>query len=119
MPLITQHTYSSDFRPSISRLHELRALVPSGVPMMTLTATGTYEMWKDIIDWICKGVQPSQHHQIDQTSTLHEHHWKNDLAPVIDDIRHDIKGIVTGSEKWGNLSNFPNFHFKTLLSLEP
>ena len=35
------YKWSKDFRPAYSRLHELRALVPSGVPMMALTATIT------------------------------------------------------------------------------
>ena len=40
--------WSQDFRPAYSRVHELRALVPSGVPMMALTATVTKLMLADI-----------------------------------------------------------------------
>ena len=42
------YKWSKDFRPAYSRLHELRALVPSGVPMMALTATITNVMLADI-----------------------------------------------------------------------
>lgn len=42
------YKWSKDFRPAYSRIHELRALVPSGVPMMALTATVTKVMLADI-----------------------------------------------------------------------
>ena len=35
---------SPKFRPSFARLHELRALVPPGAPMIALTATVTSEI---------------------------------------------------------------------------
>ena len=42
------HKWSKDFRPTYSCLHELWALVPSGVPMMALTATITKLMLADV-----------------------------------------------------------------------
>ena len=41
---------STDFRPSFARLHELRGLVRSGIPMLAVTATVTDKMCADIID---------------------------------------------------------------------
>ena len=46
------HAYmyrSPKFRPLFARLHELRALVPAGVPVIALTATVTPEIRSDII----------------------------------------------------------------------
>ena len=40
---------SPKFRPSFGRLHELRALVPPGTPMLALTATVTPEIRDDVI----------------------------------------------------------------------
>ena len=40
---------SSDFRPLYSHIHELRAFVPSGVPMLAATATVTDVIRRDII----------------------------------------------------------------------
>ena len=94
---MTSHTYyrSSDFRPSFSRLHELRALVSSGVPMMALTATVTYE---DIIDRLdmqgCAIIsaspnRPNIFYSVHQRTSL-----ENDLVPIIDDVREN--GIKAG-----------------------
>ena len=44
-------SYRSDsFRPTYARLHELRALVPSGVPLLAATATVTRAVRDDIVD---------------------------------------------------------------------
>ena len=40
---------SSDFRPSFAHIHELRAFVPSGTPLMAVTATVTKDMRKEVI----------------------------------------------------------------------
>ena len=54
---------SSDFRPSYTHLHELRAFVPRGVPMLAATATVTDMMRRDIVDKLdmngCKMVSES------------------------------------------------------------
>ena len=42
------YKWSKDFRPAYSRLHELRVLVPSCIPMMALTATITKLMLVDV-----------------------------------------------------------------------
>ena len=48
--------YRSDsFRPTYARLHELRALVPSGVPLLAATATVTRAIRDDIIDKLDMG----------------------------------------------------------------
>ena len=41
-------TMSVGFRPAYARLHELRALVPPGTPMLAATATATKEVRKDV-----------------------------------------------------------------------
>ena len=44
-------SYRSDsFRPTYARLHELCALVPSGVPLLAAIATVTRAVRDDIID---------------------------------------------------------------------
>lgn len=45
------HTHrSSDFRPTFSRLHELRAVLSCGISIMALMATVTMAMRKDVIE---------------------------------------------------------------------
>lgn len=41
---------SSDFRPTFSRLAELRAFVPAGTPFMSCTATATRSVMKEVVD---------------------------------------------------------------------
>ena len=41
---------SKDFRPEFARLAELRALVPSGTPVMACTATASRSVKKEVID---------------------------------------------------------------------
>lgn len=41
---------SVDFRPTYGRLHELRALVPRGVPLLAATATATPSVRKEVIN---------------------------------------------------------------------
>ena len=49
--LVCLSSYRSDsFRPTYARLHELRALVPSGVPILAATATVTRAVRDDVID---------------------------------------------------------------------
>ena len=89
---IHNHTCrSSDFRPSFSRLHKLRALVQRGVPMIALTATVTNEMRKDIIGHLdmqgCVTLsaspnRPNIFYCVRKRTTLEE-----DLAPIIEDVR--------------------------------
>ena len=54
---------SKDFRPSFSRIHELRGLVRSGTPMLAVTATVTDKMCIDIISTLdmkgCKTISVS------------------------------------------------------------
>ena len=40
---------SCDFRSSFGHIHELRAFLPPGTPMLAATATATKEMREDII----------------------------------------------------------------------
>ena len=42
------YKWGSDFRPTYARVHELRALIPSGTPMLAATATDifTYHITK-------------------------------------------------------------------------
>ena len=47
---ITVHCRSRDFRPSFSRLAELRALVPLGTPFMACTATATRSVKQEVIE---------------------------------------------------------------------
>ena len=61
------YTYRSPkFRPSFARLHELRALVPSGIPMIALTATVTPQIRADVITRLdmegceCVSVSPNR-----------------------------------------------------------
>ena len=46
---------SDSFRPTYARLHELHALVPSGVPLLAATATVTRSIRDDIIDKLDMG----------------------------------------------------------------
>ena len=47
---ITVYCRSRDFRPSFSRLAELRALVPLGTPFMACTATATRSVKQEVIE---------------------------------------------------------------------
>ena len=82
---------SSDFRPTFSRLHELRALLPCGVPTMALTATVTNEMRKDVIKRLdmqgCSVVsaspdRPNILYRVFNRTTLEE-----DMAHIVQDVR--------------------------------
>ena len=39
-----------EFRPTYGRLHELRALVPRGIPLLAATATATPAVRREVID---------------------------------------------------------------------
>ena len=57
---------TTKFRPSFARLHELRALVPSGIPMIVLTATVTPQILANVITQLdmegceCVSVSPNR-----------------------------------------------------------
>lgn len=59
-------SYRSDsFRPTYARLHKIRALVPSGVPLLAATATVTKAVRDDIIGKLdMRGVKLCVCHQI-------------------------------------------------------
>lgn len=46
-------TWGDKFRPSFSKVGELRSLIPASVNMMALTATATMETYHIIIDSLC------------------------------------------------------------------
>lgn len=82
---------SSDFRPTFSRLHELHALLPCGVPTMALTATVTNVMRKDVIERLdmegCSVVsaspdRPNILYRVCKRTTLEE-----DMAHIVQDVR--------------------------------
>ena len=82
---------SSDFRPSYTRLHEVRAFVPHGVPMLAATATVTDVMRRDIVDKLdmngCKMVsespnKPNMFYAVQRRSENIE----DDFSSVVDDL---------------------------------
>ena len=82
---------STDFRPSFARLHELRGLVRSGIPMLAVTATVTDKMRADIIDRLdmkgCMNVsvspnRPNIFYCVRKRTTI-----ECDFESIIDDIK--------------------------------
>ena len=73
------YKWSKDFRPAYSRLHELRALVPSGVPMMVLTATITKFMLASVkielnmpeCRWVCLSPdRPNIYYEVKERTSI-------------------------------------------------
>ena len=82
---------SSDFRPSFAHIHELRAFVPSGTPLMAVTATVTKDMRKEVIVKLdmkgCKYVfrspnKPNIMYSVQRRTTIEE-----DLGHILEDVR--------------------------------
>ena len=48
MHIVYTHSRSKDFRPSFSRLSEVRSLIPAGTPCMALTATATRSVREEV-----------------------------------------------------------------------
>ena len=83
---------SSDFRPCFSRIHELRALVQTNIPVMALTATVTSKMRKDIIQMLdmsgCHMVSALPNranifYQVRRQTTV-----EDDVADIVDDLQN-------------------------------
>ena len=57
---------SHDFPPSYGQLHEFRALIPKGTPMLACTATVTHGIHKEVIESLemtdCETVTTSPDH---------------------------------------------------------
>lgn len=82
---------SLKFRPTYGRLHEIRALVPPGVPILAATATVTPTIRDDVIDKLdmkaCKMVcvspdRPNIYYEVQQRSTI-----EDDFHPIVESLR--------------------------------
>ena len=82
---------SQEFRPTYGRLHELRALVPPGVPLLAATATITPNIRSEIVDKLdmkgCEMVSVSPdrqniYYEVKRCSTI-----EDDLQPLVDSLR--------------------------------
>ena len=88
------YKWGSDFRPTYARVHELRALVPSGTPMLAATATvtkitlPTIIRLLNIVDYklICVPPErPNIYLEVHVRTTIEE-----DLATVLSDLRLNL-----------------------------
>ena len=84
---------SSKFRPSYGRLHEVRALVHPGTPLLAATATATQKVRKDIVEILdMKGYQfvytspdhPNIYYDVKERTDI-----ESDLKPLIDSLVTD------------------------------
>ena len=79
-------------RPTFSRLHELRALLPYGVPTMALTATVTNEMRKDVIERLdmqgCSILSASPDRPNILYRGFNRTTLEEDMAHIVQDVRH-------------------------------
>ena len=82
---------SSDFRPSFAHINELRAFVPSGTPLMVVTATVTKDMRKEVIVRLemkgCRYVfrspnKPNIMYSVQRRTTI-----EKDLGHILEDVR--------------------------------
>ena len=84
-------TRSKDFRPSFSRLAEVRSLIPAGTPCMACIATATRSVREEVIkslemtDCVCVSVSP------DRSNIFYEVRKRTDIdtdfADMIDTLR--------------------------------
>ena len=87
---------SSDFQPSFLSLHELRALLPSGTPMIAVTATVNATTRKDIIQNLdmngCTFIYTSP----DRPNVCYSVKLRTDLST---DLTHVLDDLKTNSIK--------------------
>ncbi len=88
---------SDDFRPAYARIHELRAFVPFGVPMLALTATVTDSIRSHIIKSLnmidCSFVSESPNKaNIMYSVQRRSRDFEEDFADVVKDLsRNSVK----------------------------
>ena len=84
---------SSDFRQSFSRIHELRAFVRPGTPMLAATATVTKEMRLDVIDKLdmkgCEYISASPNKPNIMYLVCERTSIEDDLAFLVEDLREN------------------------------
>lgn len=82
---------SENFRPVYDRLHEIRAIVPSGVPLIAATATVTVAMREEVImkldmigcDIVCVSPnRPNTYYEVRNSSTICK-----DMAHLVETLR--------------------------------
>ena len=84
-------TRSKDFRPSFSRLAEVRSLIPAGTPCMACTATATRSVREEIIaslemtDCRCVSVSPNRPNIFYEVRTRND--IDTDFTDLIDTLR--------------------------------
>ena len=88
---------SRDFRPSYGCIHELRALVPEGTPLLACTATITHGIRKEVINSLemgdCKIVSTSP----ERPNIFYEVHTRSD-------VETDMEHVVASLKKHKNLA---------------
>ena len=88
---------SRDFRPSYGRLHELRALIPKGTPLLACTATVTHGIRKEVIESLemsdCKTITTSP----DRPNIYYEVHARTDMET-------DLNGLVVSLKQLKNMA---------------
>ena len=92
---------SLNFRPTYGRLHELRALVPRGIPLLAATATATPAVRREVIDLLdmrgCEFVfvtpdRPNIYYEVRQRTDI-----EADLQPLVHSLlaeRNKAKRVV-------------------------
>ena len=88
------HTFrSSDFRPSFAGIHELRAFVRPGVPILAATATVTKEMREDVIKRLdmreCEYIFASPNKPNIMYNVCRRTSPEDDLQFILDDLRQN------------------------------
>ena len=84
---------SRDFRSSYGRLHELRALVPKGTPLLACTATVTHGIRKEVIESLemtdCETVTTSP----DRPNIYYEVRVRTDMETDLNDVVASLKEL--------------------------
>ena len=84
---------SHDFRPSYKRIHEVRALIPKGTPLLACTATVTHGIRKEIIQSLemadCEVVSTSP----DRTNIFYEVCARTDLDTDMEHVVSSLKEL--------------------------
>ena len=110
---------SSKFRPSYGCLHELRALVHPGTPILAATATATHAVRKDIIEILdmkgCEVVytspdRPNIYYEVKRRTDI-----KSDFNPLIDSLLTDnnkTKQVLVYCKSLNTVADiFAHFHY--------
>lgn len=101
---IIMYFRSKDFRHSYGRLYELRALVPHGTPIISLTATVTPQIRCDILKILdidgCKEISVSPN----RPNIYYEVMQRTCSGTVESDIEHDLGFLIKSLEMYKDLA---------------